>query len=295
MGAPRNVRSLTPLIPPKFTKSEILFNKWLAGFIDGDGYFFLSPHKTLNGNRQAYLSIPQALWNNEILLFLQKKLGGCIYKKRGNTNVYQLSERENIIKLVHQVNGYIRGIARTVQFKALCELLNIKYISPITLMACDPYLAGLFDADGSLYITSGSQGLKTRVRVEVSAKYEDDLLVYKDAYKGAINYNRTASCYRWVVTATPDVLFVSKCFFGKLKSNKQIRNDLICLFFKLKEKQAYKENSPQKENWDNLINAWYSNGADIYRKNCKGTPYTKKAREKRELENSLTSTNNDQT
>ena len=295
MGGPRFIRSLTPLIAPKFTKSEIQFNKWLAGFIDGDGYFFVSPHETLSGNRRAYLSIPQALWNNEILLFLKEKLGGSIYPKHGNTNIYMLRDRKDLIKLVHQVNGYIRATARTVQFKALCELLNIKYISPITLMACDPYLAGLFDADGSLYITSGSQGLKTRVRVEVSAKYEDDLLVFTDAYKGAINYSRTASCYRWVVTATPDVLFVSKCFFGKLKSNKQIRNNLICLFFKLKEKKAYKDNSPLKENWDNLVNAWYSNGADIYRKDCKGTPYTKRAREERELENSLTSTNDDQT
>ena len=292
MGGPRFVRSLTPLIAPAFTEDEIQFNKWLAGFIDGDGYFYVSPHETLSGNRKAFLAIPQALWNNEILLFLREKLGGSIYFKHGNTNNYMLHDRKDLIKLVHRVNGYIRATARTVQFKALCELLNIKYISPITLMACDPYLAGLFDADGSL-IMSGSDGLKTRVRAEVSAKYEDDLLVYKDAYKGTINYYPTA--YRWAVTATPDVLFVSKCFFGKLKSNKQIRNNLICLFFELKEKKAYKNNSPLKQNWDNLINAWYSNGADIYRRNCKGTPYTKKAREERKLADSLTSTNDDQT
>ena len=292
MGGPRFVRSLTPLIAPAFTEDEIQFNKWLAGFIDGDGYFYVSPHETLSGNRKAFLAIPQALWNNEILLFLREKLGGSIYFKHGNTNNYMLHDRKDLIKLVHRVNGYIRATARTVQFKALCELLNIKYISPITLMACDPYLAGLFDADGSL-IMSGSDGLKTRVRAEVSAKYEDDHLVYKDAYKGTINYYPTA--YRWAVTATPDVLFVSKCFFGKLKSNKQIRNNLICLFFELKEKKAYKNNSPLKQNWDNLINAWYSNGADIYRRNCKGTPYTKKAREERKLADSLTSTNDDQT
>lgn len=120
--------------------------------------------------------------------------------------------RRDLIKLVHPVNGYIRGTARTIQFKTLCELLNIKYISPITLMTCDPYLTSLFDADGSLYIKYNGQKLENCVTIEVSARHKDDLLVFKDAYKSAINHHRTVSCYRWVVTAMPDVLFVSKCF-----------------------------------------------------------------------------------
>ena len=167
MRGQKFIRSPTPLNPPEFTKDDIHFNKWLAGFIDGDGYFYVSPHDTLNGNREAALSIAQALWNNNILLLLKEKLAGNIYKARGSTNVYYLRKREHLITLVHKVNGHIRATSRTVQFKALCELLNITYIKPIPLMANDPYLSGFFDADGSFYVTSNGQKTGGSVRMEV--------------------------------------------------------------------------------------------------------------------------------
>lgn len=293
MSGPKIVRSPTPLNPPEFTKDDIHFNKWLAGFIDGDGYFFLSPHETLNGNRKAALSIPQALWNNDILVFLKEKLGGNIYKARGSKNVYYLSKREHLITLVHKVNGHIRATSRTVQFKALCELVNITYITPIPLKAADPYLSGLFDADGSLNVYSNRKS-NTGLRMNVVSKYQDDLEVFKKAYNGTILIDRTASCYRWAIYARADILFANKCLLGNLKSNKQIRNNLVPLFYDLKDKKAYKIDSHYNNDWNSLIEKWFDNGADIYRKDCKGVPYTKKARLEREVKKDLAHKNRDE-
>jgi hypothetical protein len=294
MRGPKIVRSPTPLNPPEFTKDDIHFNKWLAGFIDGDGHFYLSPHQTLNGNRETALKIAQALWNNNILLLLKEKLAGNIYKARGSTNVYYLRKREHLIPLVHRVNGHIRATSRTVQFKALCELLNITYIRPIPLMANDPYLSGFFDADGSLNVASNGQKVESRVQMEVASKYQEDLEVFKKAYNGAIRVNRTTSCYKWVISAKADILFANKCFLGNLRSNKQIRNNLVPLFYDLKDKKAYKIDSHYNGDWNNLIERWYDNGADIYRKDCKGVPYTKKARLEREMKKDLAHKNRDE-
>jgi hypothetical protein len=295
MRGQKFIRSLTPLNPPEFTKDDIHFNKWLAGFIDGDGYFYVSPHDTLNGNRKAALSIAQALWNNNILLLLKEKLGGNIYKAQGSTNAYYLCKREHMITLVHKVNGHIRATSRTVQFKALCEMLNIAYIRPIHLMANDPYLSGFFDADGSLNFTSNGQKVEGGVRMEVTSKYQDDLEVFKKAYNGTIKIGRTTNCYKWVISAKADILFANKCFLGNLKSNKQIRNNLVPLFYDLRDKQAYKIDSHYNGDWNSLIERWYDNGADFYRKGCKGVPYTEKARLERKMEESLNHDNNDET
>jgi len=294
MRGPKIVRSPTPLNPPEFTKDDIHFNKWLAGFIDGDGCFYLSTHETLNGNRKATLSIPQALWNNDILVFLKEKLGGNIYKARGSTNVYYLSKREHLITLVHKVNGHIRATSRTVQFKALCELLNVAYIRPIPLMANDPYLSGFFDADGSLGVEYSNQKSNAGLKMNVASKYQDDLEVFKKAYNGTIFIDRTAGCYRWAIYARADILFANKCLLGNLKSNKQIRNNLVPLFYDLRDKQAYKIDSHYNGDWNNLIERWYDNGADIYRKDCKGVPYTEKARLEREMKKDLAHKNRDE-
>ena len=294
MRGPKIVRSPTPLNPPEFTKDDIHFNKWLAGFIDGDGCFYLSTHETRNGNRDAALKIPQALWNNDILVFLKEKLGGNIYKVQGSTNAYYLSKREHLITLVHKVNRHIRATSRTVQFKALCELLNITYIRPIPLMANDPYLSGFFDADGSFYVTSNGQKVENRVNMEIASKYQEDLEVFKKAYNGAIRLLKQSNCYKWVISKKTDILFANKCLLGNLKSNKQIRNNLVPLFYDLRDKQAYKIDSHYNGDWNNLIERWYDNGADIYRKDCKGVPYTEKARLEREMKKDLAHKNRDE-
>jgi hypothetical protein len=53
-------------------------------------------------------------------------------------------------------------------------------------------------------------------------------------------------------------------------------------------------NIPTTSDWNNLIERWYDNGADIYRKDCKGVPYTEKARLEREMKKDLAHKNRDE-
>jgi hypothetical protein len=50
------------------------------------------------------------------------------------------------------------------------------------------------------------------------------------------------------------------------------------------QKRPLAKGSPYYQDWLALRERWYDNDADIYRKDCKGRPFTAKARKERELE-----------
>ncbi len=278
------IRSTEPLLPPIFKPDEILFFKWLAGFVDGDGYFCFYE----KGNK-TYLDIKQATWNLHLLEQLKEKFGGSLTKinrgEQSNSYHYRLAKRSNLIQLLHGVNGYIRTTSRTVQFKEFCNLYNVTYIEPNVLTPDDPYLAGMFDADGSVNLYASDTN--RRVAISMSSKYINDINVYKGMYGGGVTTRPTRNCSDWQITAQKDVMFAQESLVKKLKSNKLIRFKLIPLFYELKERKAYNKDSPFLKDWEQLVKNWYDNGADIYRKDCTGRPYTQEARQLRALKDDL--------
>jgi hypothetical protein len=280
------IRSTEPLLPPIFTPEEILFFKWLAGFVDGDGYF--GHYEKRN---QTSLDIAQASWNLHLLEQLREKFGGSLTKlnrgEKSNTYNYRLAKKDNLIQLLHGVNGYIRTTSRTVQFKKFCNLYNITYIEPNVLTPDDPYLAGMFDADGciNLYHTGLNKGRGLTIRM--SAKYKSDIECYKTLYNGGITTSTTKDCSEWNIGAQKNVLFAQEYLVKYVKSNKSIRLKLVPLFYELKEIKAYQLDSPLYGNWQQFVEDWYNNGADFYRKDCTGRPYTQEARQLRALKDDL--------
>jgi hypothetical protein len=282
--AKKFIRSTEPLIPPIFTPEEILFYKWLGGFVDGDGCFTFYEKKN-----ESSLRIKQASWNIHLLEMLKNKFGGYLGKasknEESNTYEYCLAKKDCLVKLLHGVNGYIRATSRTVQFKKFCNLYNITYIEPNVLEPHDPYLAGMFDADGSVDLYASDT--KRRVGISMSSKYIDDINVYKEMYGGGVTTRPTRNCSDWKITAEKDVMFAQESLVKSLKSNKLIRFKLIPLFYELKERKAYNKDSPFLKDWEELVKNWYDNGADFYRKDCKGRPYTQEARQLRALKDDL--------
>ena len=67
------IRSSEPLIAPNFSQEDILFYKWLAGFLDGDGYFAFYEKE-----QQPSLRIKQASWNIHLVELLKKSLAGTL-------------------------------------------------------------------------------------------------------------------------------------------------------------------------------------------------------------------------
>jgi len=280
------VRSNEPLLPPIFTKEEILFYKWLAGFLDGDGYFAFYEKE-----KQPSLRIKQASWNIHLVELLKEKFGGYLGKasksEKSNTYEYCLAKRDCLISLLHGVNGYIRATSRTIQYKKLCDFYNITYIEPNNLaQPDDPYLAGMFDADGSIFMDN-EDGKHWKMRISMTSKYNEDIHKYNKIFGGTIKPKSEESYYEWRVSSEENVMLAQKHFVVGLRSNKLIRCKLIPLFFELRSKRAYNQDSPLYKNWQQFVEDWYNNGADIYRKDCTGRPYTKEARELRALENDL--------
>ncbi len=276
----RYVRPLLPLVPPAFTKEEILENEWIAGLTDGDGYL------NITGNRCNF-EVTQADHNIHLLEFLKSKFGGRIWQQKrnilkgGKTFYYRVTAKEPMIKLAFMLNGNIRGTSRSEQFQRLCQLLNITYLPPVVLTKTSAWYAGMFDADGSISFHFNE---KRFTMLHVKSKYSADVEFYLKDFGGRVRRCGPNAFY-WVVTSKAEIIpFASYLKSIPLKSNKKVRVDLVDEYYELSKKKPLAKGSPYCQDWLALRERWYDNDADIYRKDCKGRPFTTKAREERELE-----------
>ncbi len=121
----------------------------------------------------------------------------------------------------------------------------------------------------------------------MTSKYNENIHKYNKIFGGTIKPKSEESYYEWRVSSKENVMLAQKHFVVGFKSNELIRCKLIPLFFELRNKREYNQNSPLYKNWQQFIEDWYDNGADIYRKDCTGRPYTQEARQLRALENDL--------
>jgi hypothetical protein len=228
------------------------------------------------------LQIAQATWNLHLLELLQEKFDGKITKcKKGpNTHYYYLSDRNSLIEIAHGINGNIRATSRIVQFQNLCNVFHINYQSPCAMNMNNSYLGGFFDADGCIDYNSGKRALE----VSACSKYCNDVKVFEFMFKGSTLEKKNGSAFNWKISGRSDILFAHKYFEANVKSNKLIRMKLIPLFYELKDKRAYNADSPDHSAWNEMLENWYDNGADLYRKDCEGRPHSSKARMGRNTE-----------
>jgi ubiquinol-cytochrome c reductase cytochrome b subunit len=74
------------------SKKNNKFNEWLAGYIDGDGYFSYS--------KKGYVSleITTQLRDKKTLYYIKQVLGGSIKITNNNHIRYRLHHKEGLIK-----------------------------------------------------------------------------------------------------------------------------------------------------------------------------------------------------
>jgi len=101
--------------------SCLAFNEWLAGVIDGDGYFNLSKKGI------ARFRVVMDIRDKEVLYEIKHKFGGSIYTiSNANALRYQLSGKKGLITLINAVNGLIRNPTRMLQMnKLFCSASKI--------------------------------------------------------------------------------------------------------------------------------------------------------------------------
>lgn len=257
---------------------ENKWNQWLAGVIDGDGYL------AIQKNNVAICEITMPLSDEFLLTQIKKKLGGHIRPRSGAKALrYRLSHKSGIIELIHRINGSIRNTIRIPQFKKLCKKFNISFDPAPILKIENGYMAGFFDADGTIYLSvrkaspiNATQGGVfgkinrlyfskggNQVRISISNKYESNVTfllntfgfgkIYKKSYKNK-------SWYSWEVTNPMNILMF--CDYLKkypARSEKRKRLFLIERYFELKKIKAHLAPPGNQQNnaWLKFCKKWY--------------------------------------
>jgi hypothetical protein len=172
----------------KDPKNNFNFEKWLVGFVDGDGSFII--YRTKNTFGLAF-KIGQNKYNKRILYYIKKNIGVGNVSEEKNTNMAQYSvySREKLRKYIIPIfekyplltkKYYNYNIFKeafnvldntTLSFEKKTELIeklislkpDIKYVSPIWSnikgwedvgkVISKEWLIGFIEAEGSFYIS----------------------------------------------------------------------------------------------------------------------------------------------
>lgn len=216
----------TKSLDSKNTDSEDLaFRQWLAGIIDGDGYFLLSK----NGYNNCEITMDTR--DKKVLYLIQHKYGGSV-KQISNAYAFKyiLRNRAGLIELINDVNGFIRNPARLLQMNKLCVKFNIelKYANNLTFN--DGWLVGFIDSDGSIYYSESSG----QVFIGISQKNKYLLEPLINIYGGRVDISSPKiEAFKYVVYRKADLFNLIDNYFSKyhLRTEKMKRVNLIKQFY----------------------------------------------------------------
>lgn len=260
-----------------YTLNEQKWNQWLAGLIDGDGYL------TIQKNNVAVCEITMALDNEPLLEKIKHVLGGNIRSRNGYRAVrYRLGHQAGIKDLINRINGHIRNTVRVSQFQKICNYFDIEWIPAPSLTNKDGYIAGFFDADGSIYISVlksssensilvGKNGKIKRLAdsrgyhqlgIEISNKYKENLIIFEKAFGfGNIRVinNGKKHYYIYKVPLANIQDFQEYIREFPLHSTKKKKFFILKEYFYLKSINAHlaKKNTVQNERWVKFCKKWY--------------------------------------
>jgi hypothetical protein len=192
--------------------------QWLAGLIDGDGCF-------LEESKQGYTSLEITVSSKDeaILSQIQNKYGGSLKPRAGlNAVRYRLHNKEGILHLCLDVNGFIRHPIRFAQFEKVCDKLSLEVKSPDTLHAKHGWFAGMFDADGCITLNLSHNDCvvsfaneNPQITISVTQKYKEIVNVFFMVFGGSVYLDKSQNGYwTWAVQSKSDILTMIDYFKG---------------------------------------------------------------------------------
>ena len=238
-------------------ENDLKIRQWIAGVIDGDGYFGVS--------KAGYCSLEIVMEPRDIacLYKIKNRYGGAIKATSHASAVrYRLHHLAGILSIINDLNGLLYNPIRIAQFKKVCFLYNIQYISPNPLKYNSGYLAGLFDSDGSVYLSLSSQ----QIFITVTQKNRALLDIIATVYGGTVYSSGVKNkAFKWTISKKADVLSLIDNYFHwyGCVSAKSKRLNMIKEYYRLSSIGATKAtlDSPLgkamslfKERWDNYDN-----------------------------------------
>ena len=170
-----------------FNFSEQAWNEWLAGVIDGDGCFLVSP------KGYTSLEITMSINDEHTLLQMKQKLGGSVKLRSGSRSFrYRLHHKKGMLHLLEKVNGLCSHPIRVTQLKLVCEKLGVSFKDPKALDIDNGWFAGFFDANGTI---SHNGEDYPQLTISVSQKYEAPLKPFKEVFGGRIRFDRSSNVF----------------------------------------------------------------------------------------------------
>jgi len=233
------------------TSNSQSFYEWLAGLIDGDGYFYIT--------KQGYacFEITMSVRDINCLKMIQYHFGGNL-RKMSNIDCYRyvLSNQKGLKNLILFMNGLIRNPKRLEQINKICNLYGIVFNDPQSLTFNNGWLLGFIDSDGSVYLDVKSD----QVFITASQKDKYLLEMLPDLFGGKIySIGTTSDASKWTVYRKKEVKYLLQYFsFYPLKSAKHARILLLAKYFDLRSLGAHRaeDESDLGIAWNKFLTDW---------------------------------------
>ena len=208
--------------------NTLKFNEWLAGLIDGDGYFLLT--------KKGYVSceICMDARDKKALYLILHKYGGSIKSVSGaKAFKYKLRNKKGLLHLINDINGLIRNPIRLLQMNKLCNKYEILIKYPKALTYSNGWLSGFIDSDGSVYLNEKSG----QIFISITQKNRFLLEPLVSLYGGRIDIlSPKIEAFKYVVYRKNELFSLLDNYFSKypLKTEKFKRICLIKQFYDLR-------------------------------------------------------------
>lgn len=103
---------------------------------------------------------------------IKQKTGTIVKIRSGSKSVrLRIFRKQQLIEVISRVNGHIRLEARQRQLNQVCNRLKLMYLQPAALVLPNGYIAGLFDADGSVTFSVQRANCKTCIKPGLYGKF----------------------------------------------------------------------------------------------------------------------------
>lgn len=223
--------------------------EWLAGLIDGDGYFALSK------KGYASLEITMDMKDAKCLYQVKQHFGGSVKRRSGVKAIrYRLHDYKGLLFAINKLNGRIRNPIRQLQLSKVCKQYSINFLFPKGLIKETGWLAGFFDSDGTIIIN------KTNLQISISIFQRTSELLNPlvSLYGGNVYIDRSLNGgFKWYITSKIDILNILE-YFKKYPSrapSKKARLHLIPEFYYIKSLNLDK--IEKEKLWSYFFKKWF--------------------------------------
>lgn len=193
----KNLFPISEHVPNKNHLTDNEFGYFLAGLIEGDGWF---------GYKQLYIMFAEE--DTSLAYYIKKRIGhGNVYKiKDKKAVIYVCKNKTGLLIILSLINGKLLSNYKYDQIirHSYSEQFNISILPPLKKLTLDNYwLTGFTQANGCFHISvvkSKTHNTGYSVRLEYSIKQNDKLpleLLYKELQMGNLSQHHTGVwCYK---------------------------------------------------------------------------------------------------